>query len=123
VLILRELRRILSGARFSGRRLLNGARTGKRTVTRTWGMVARDWRGGKVFYREWSKLGVERTLGALNGEGSWEELAPEYWKTSRLSPVSPVSKIILFRSSRVVHPPFVTALAKIRQRYHFLLVG
>jgi hypothetical protein len=46
-------------------------------------MVARDWRGGKVFHREWSKLGVERTLGALNGEGSWEELAPEYWKTSR----------------------------------------
>ena len=36
-----------------------------------------------MFCREWSKLGVERTLGALNGEGSWEELAPEYWKTSR----------------------------------------
>ena len=46
-------------------------------------MVARNWRRGKVFYREWSKLGVERTLGALNGEGSWEELAPAYWKTSR----------------------------------------
>jgi len=52
-------------------------------------MVARDWRGGKVFYREWSKLGVERTLAALNDEGSWEESAPEYWKASRLSPVSP----------------------------------
>jgi hypothetical protein len=50
---------------------------------RTRGMVARDWRGGKVFRREWSKLGVEQTLGALNGEGSWEELAPEYWKMSR----------------------------------------
>jgi hypothetical protein len=46
-------------------------------------MVARDWRGGKVFYREWSKLGVEWSLGALNGEGSWEKLAPGYWRTSR----------------------------------------
>ena len=46
-------------------------------------MVARDWRGSKLFYREWSKLGVERTLGALNDEGSWEELAAEHWKTSR----------------------------------------
>jgi hypothetical protein len=52
-------------------------------------MVARDWRGGKVFYREWSKSGVERTLGALNGEGSSEELAAKYWRTSRLSPISP----------------------------------
>jgi hypothetical protein len=48
-------------------------------------MVARDWRGGKVFYREWSKLGVERTLGAVDDEGSWEKLAPDYWKTFRLS--------------------------------------
>jgi hypothetical protein len=44
-------------------------------------MVARDWRGGKVFYREWSKLGVERTLGALNGWG-------DYWRTSVCYPIS-----------------------------------
>jgi len=52
--------------------------SGSWLARRTWGMVARDWRGGKVFYREWSKLGVEWALGALNGEGGWGELAPEY---------------------------------------------
>jgi len=34
---------------------------------RTCRSIARDWRGGKVFCGEWSKWGVERTLGALNG--------------------------------------------------------
>jgi len=58
-----------------------------------------DWRGGKVLYREWSKLGVERTLGALNGEGSWEELAPEYWKTSRR-----VTHSLQKKPQRVGHP-------------------
>ena len=71
---------------------VGGDSSGSRLARRTWGMVARDWRGGKVFYREWSKLGVERTLGALNGEGSWEELAPEYWKTSRLAPFPKLSQ-------------------------------
>ena len=75
-------------------------------------MVARDWRGGKVFYREWSKLGVERTLGALNGEGSWGELAAEYWKTSHLSPVSPGFPSL--NSSCKVGPSWHTHAAKAR---------
>jgi len=32
-------------------------------------MVARDWRGGKVFYREWSKMRVEWWFERENGEG------------------------------------------------------
>ena len=33
---------------------------------RTWGTVARDWRGSKGIYREWSKLRVELLLPVLN---------------------------------------------------------
>jgi hypothetical protein len=88
-----------------------------------------DWRRGKVFYREWSKSGVERTLGALNGEGSWEELAAEYWKlpvewptlcknqTAKGRP--PVGKgedkIIFARSLRDCHPP-------VHSRTEFLII-
>ena len=85
-------------------------------------MVARDWRGGKVFYREWSKLAVERTLGALNGEGSWEELAAGYSKTSRRMthplqtktrkghPGKRQSQDQL-KALRVIHPPAARKLA------------
>ena len=43
--------------------------SGRCLASRTWGTVARDWRGSKDIYSEWSKLMVELQLGALNGDG------------------------------------------------------
>ena len=33
-------------------------------------MVARDWRGSKDIYREWSKMGVEVLLGGVYGKAA-----------------------------------------------------
>ena len=59
--------------------------SGRCLVSRTWETVAWDWRGSKDIYSEWSKLGVERLLGGLNG-GGLRVVALRVRKTSRLSP-------------------------------------
>jgi|SRR5579859_161077 len=50
-------------------------------------MVASEYRKVKYFTGNGRISGLNGNFGRLNGEAGWEELAPEYWKTSRLSPV------------------------------------